>query len=187
MDKKSVVALLAVLAITGCSKLPKPPVVDGRHRQPVNSAGIHIDEPAVQAGTAQTSEQTPANMQPSPAPPRKEVGISSAPRVYRVQFAYGSTKIDVTPETLGALLPYATHALKIEVRGRTDGKHWSKGDEHVALGRAVAARKLLVSKGVDPKKITLNYLSGGDYIGDNTTHDGQAVNRRVDIVMFAGN
>jgi outer membrane protein OmpA-like peptidoglycan-associated protein len=184
----AIVVLIATAA--GCSKVPKPPVVDGRHRQPVN---VGVTRNAVAPAPQHVAEKSASTVGLVPSPARlpsvpvKEVAVAPVPKVYTVNFPYGDTEIEASAETLASLLPYASHASRIEVRGRTDGKRWSKGDERVALGRALAARRLLVSKGINPKKITLNYLSGGDYAADNSTHDGQAVNRRVDIVMTTGN
>jgi outer membrane protein OmpA-like peptidoglycan-associated protein len=49
------------------------------------------------------------------------------------------------------------------------------------LNRAVGARAYLISHGVSASKIRTWYRSAGDFVADNSTEAGKAINRRVEI------
>ena len=82
------------------------------------------------------------------------------------------------------ILERAQDASLIIVNGRTSTNKPSKRDEKLALARAVSARNYLVSHGVSPYKIMLNYVSSGDFISENNTKRGRYINQRVDIKMI---
>ncbi|WP_242468398.1 OmpA family protein [Burkholderia plantarii] len=56
-----------------------------------------------------------------------------------------------------------------------------RGDEALALRRALSARSYLVARGVSPLKIMVNFASAADFVADNSTAEGRRENQRVDI------
>jgi outer membrane protein OmpA-like peptidoglycan-associated protein len=196
----------------------KPPVVNGRHREPVNDQERQ-ERLSFCAELGQQPRQTPVPpredtpatpVAPAVMPPASttsapsstpataadvapvEVVVApqgSAPSpLYRMAVHFGFNRADFNPTTeqVLALRPYLASAERIEVRARTDAEWSSPGDEKVALARALAAKRFLVAQGADPRRIVLNYLSGGGYVADNTTPAGRAENRRVEIEVFGG-
>jgi len=122
---------------------------------------------------------------PRPLPDREH--IEKLARVFRFQFPYGGTALarsDKTASEWAKLIDQAKHAQWILVRGRTDATTHSQGDEHIALHRAINTRNALVTHGIDPARIRIEYLSGGDYLADNTTPEGRQQNRRVEIELW---
>lgn len=100
-----------------------------------------------------------------------------------VSFANSSTTFQPGP-TNAVLLEAAREASMITINGRTSTIRPSKRDERLALARAVSARDYLVSHGVSPLKIMINYVSAGDFVADNGTPEGRYLNQRVDIQMI---
>ena len=100
-----------------------------------------------------------------------------------VPFADNSSSFRPSREQV-ALLHDVLNAKLVMVKGRTSTTIPTAKDEALALARAIAARNWLVSLGVSPLKIYVNYLSAGDHKEDNSTKDGRAANQRVDIEAY---
>ena len=83
------------------------------------------------------------------------------------------------------LLKAAKEGQRIEIRGGSDETAPNARNEIVAKARAMNARKYLVSNGVRADKIRTKYFFSGGFIADNSTLEGQAQNRRVDIEVIA--
>lgn len=99
-----------------------------------------------------------------------------------VSFASGSAAFKPTPAQQERLATSANAAL-VTVRGRTSTLQPSPRDERLALARALAARSYLIAQGISPLKITINFASATDFLGDNTTPEGQLANQRVEVDM----
>ena len=84
---------------------------------------------------------------------------TAATAVVRVQFPNGRTDFQPTDEMGKVLVPAAKSADRINLRGRTDSRVPGPADARIALGRAIAARKYLMDKGVDGSKI-LRFRAG---------------------------
>lgn len=100
-----------------------------------------------------------------------------------VEFADNSSVFRPSPAQV-AVLSDVLNAKLVMIKGRTSTKIPSAKDEALALARAISARNWLVSLGVSPLKIYVNYLSAGDHKEDNSTKDGRAANQRVDIDAY---
>lgn len=163
------VAASCIALLAACSSPPKPPTVDGTSRQPINTSES-AENIALRAQllTAQARAQKPTST------PAKITPAVPASRVVTVFFPYNSAAFRPTSEQRNALLPYVQSAKRIQVRGRTDGPHPSGADEQIALERALAAKRYLVSLGVPSQVISVNYLSAGDFVAENQTKAGRA-------------
>ncbi|MGV7193545.1 OmpA family protein [Xanthomonas axonopodis] len=165
--------------------------MNGKHRQPINATLIQPPPAAYPtaavsnaAPAAQEAAQEPHSTMPATTlPGGDETASHELVRVFRFQFPFGGTTLKVPLETSPELLALAKQARTIHLRGRTDGPKYSAGDERVALNRAIAARSFLVTHGVDPTRVRLDYVSGADYLADNSTAEGRSRNRRVEIEL----
>ena len=175
--------LSCVIFLAACSSPPKAPTVKWSKRAPVNdvrTAELLSQRAEISDAQSQLSDQS-----------RQPVVVAAAQEsateheIVSVNFPYNSSAFRPTEAealTLRSLLGRdVRHGW---VRGRTDGKRPSGADERIALNRALAAKNWLVAQGVSRLKISVNYVSAGDYVADNTSAVGRAQNRRVDIEVL---
>jgi outer membrane protein OmpA-like peptidoglycan-associated protein len=75
-------------------------------------------------------------------------------------------------------------SMKIEILGHTDSTGDAQKNKDLSQRRAEAAKQLLVSQyGADESRITATGAGADQPIADNTTEEGKAMNRRVEIVL----
>jgi outer membrane protein OmpA-like peptidoglycan-associated protein len=79
------------------------------------------------------------------------------------------------------LLKAVGEAKEVLIRSRTDADATDSANAQIALGRALGARAYLIRHGVSSSKIRTWYRSAGDFVADNRTEAGKALNRRVEI------
>lgn len=103
--------------------------------------------------------------------------------VIRVFYDVSRTAFLPPPEIAQALREAARAADTIQVRGRTDSARPNTVNRKIAAQRALNAKCWLISNGISPDKITVWYSSSGLFIADNSTGEGRALNRRVEIDM----
>lgn len=103
--------------------------------------------------------------------------------ILRVEFGFASADFKPTDDVARVLVPAAKAADRINLRGFTDSTVIDEDNKRIALARALAARQYLIGQGVDAKKIRAFYNSAGGFIADNSTPEGRAKNRRVDIEL----
>ncbi len=167
-------------------------VPDTVDKCPDTPAGVAVDEDGCR-------EETPAAPAPHtrPATPPQPTGpvARSAPAgelptrdqpliLTGVTFRTGSAEL--TPESITSLAKVAS-SLKshpdiwLEVRGYTDSTGSPGINRAISQQRATAVRDVLIQMGVPAPRITaVGY--GSDYpIADNSTRDGRAQNRRVEL------
>jgi outer membrane protein OmpA-like peptidoglycan-associated protein len=103
-----------------------------------------------------------------------------------VQFATGTADANATArESLskfsGIVSSYPE--LRFNVEGHTDSTGSAATNQELSLKRAMTVRDYLIGQGVPASKIDVAGLGLSAPIGDNTTIDGRARNRRVEIVV----
>jgi outer membrane protein OmpA-like peptidoglycan-associated protein len=101
--------------------------------------------------------------------------------VIRVFHPFAKTDFEPSELTAKAIRDTARNATTIEVRGMTDSAVVNPIDKMIAIERAEKARIWLVDNGVSPSKIRVRYFSAGQFIADNRTEAGRALNRRVEV------
>jgi outer membrane protein OmpA-like peptidoglycan-associated protein len=104
--------------------------------------------------------------------------------VFILQFGYRESAIDLAEESAMRLVEAVRDAGLVLVRGRTDGVVETAGESRVARERADAVREYLVALGVPTDRIRTTYQPIGDYIADNSTEKGRALNRRAEVEVY---
>lgn len=103
-----------------------------------------------------------------------------------VLFGFGSAEIapDFYPLLgLGVVLLQIQEGVTIEVYGHTDSAGSDSTNLALSQARVDAVQAFWVSQGADPSRITAVGLGETDPVADNTTPEGQQLNRRVEIVI----
>ncbi|WP_051244583.1 OmpA family protein [Azohydromonas australica] len=104
--------------------------------------------------------------------------------VYTYRFPLGSTKLELPPAAAAQLVAAARQAQLVVLRGRTDSARDDVANARAAQRRAEAAQLLLIKGGVPMDRMRLTYQGAGDFVAPNTTPDGRAFNRRVEIELY---
>ena len=162
---------------------------DGR-RVPAGAAGpTGTAGPAGTAGTAGMA--SPASWPsgstglPLTVPSRGDAGSRRTPRgnLVRVFFASGGRAIVRPDDGLALLEEEAGRADEIHVAGYADGVGSEAANTSVARARAEAIQSLLVKRGIAPERIFVSWQGTGNYLADNGTEEGRAMNRRVEVLF----
>jgi outer membrane protein OmpA-like peptidoglycan-associated protein len=103
-----------------------------------------------------------------------------------VLFATGKYELlpiarDKLDEVAKALVDQGYKSILVE--GHTDSKGKASDNDTLSLKRAESVRTYLVSRGIPSEKIRASGLGSSRSIADNSTPDGRANNRRVEIVV----
>jgi len=160
----------------------KDGVTDNLDRCPNTAPGTKVD--AVGCPVLQQAVQA------APRPLFQFVKGKAQPLVLKgVTFRTGRT--DLTPssdrvldEVAASLL--ANPTVKIEIGGHTDSTGPRGLNLRLSLGRALAVRAYLVSKGVSPDRLVAKGYGPDRPIATNKTADGRAQNRRVELNLISG-
>jgi flagellar motor protein MotB len=112
----------------------------------------------------------------------KIAGIEAV--IFRVPFKFDSATFELNEEAGNALVAAAKTAGRVRLKGRTDGVGALNSNLRIAMARANSAREFLVKHGVPAKNIQVSAQATGDYVAPNTTPEGRAKNRRVEVVVI---
>lgn len=101
-----------------------------------------------------------------------------------IHFEYNSAKL--TKDSFPVLDQHAakmqeTPDMQVEVAGHTDYNNTYAYNQRLSEARAKAVMDYLVSKGISPDRIYAMGFGETQPIADNTTEEGQALNRRVEF------
>jgi hypothetical protein len=108
--------------------------------------------------------------------------MGGLPRVV-MKFDDNSFDARVDDRLLGVMGGAARSANRIYLHGHTDAFVASETGTELAIRRAVEVRRLLISLNVDPERIRLFYRGAGNFVANNSTAEGKAMNRRVEIEL----
>jgi outer membrane protein OmpA-like peptidoglycan-associated protein len=108
--------------------------------------------------------------------------MGASPRVV-LRFSDNSFEAQVDEDLLELLGSAARAANRIYLHGHTDAYVASETGTALAIRRAVEVRRLLVSLNVEPERIRLFYRGAGNFVANNSTLEGKALNRRVEIEL----
>lgn len=107
--------------------------------------------------------------------------VTAAAAIVRINFPTSGTTFKPNNEIARILIASGKSAEWVNIHGRTDSKIAGDLDAKIALARALAARTFLVDNGVSPDKIRVFSRADGEFVAPNSTKEGRALNRRVDI------
>ncbi|MFT7773060.1 OmpA family protein [Roseateles sp.] len=192
--------LAPLMLLASCSSPPKPPTVDESRRRPANSAlavelqackgdlqntqqlaveSERIAQSATETLTHLAARQRLLSELQQPAGPPAAGNI-----VLHVRFEFGSTRVDIEPQTAKALIAEAMGSPLVWLRGRTDGSSDAPAESRIARERAAAVRDYLVGAGIDAGRIRTTYQPVGDHVANNWDAGGRALNRRVEVEIY---
>ena len=138
---------------------------------------------------AATAARSDLLAQLNSALPTRESDRGLVSEIGGVHFATGTADIDASArESLarfsGVVASYP--GLRFQVEGHTDSTGSVATNNELSLRRALAARDYLIGQGVAASSIDVAGLGLSKPIADNSTSDGRARNRRVEIVLSGG-
>jgi outer membrane protein OmpA-like peptidoglycan-associated protein len=150
---------------------------------------IHVEEKKSQAeasDVSMTAEKEQAAAQNPEYKEQAEQTFSYANYRPIIYFDYRTSNI--APEAYEELDRLATIAAlspdyEIVIRGYTDNVGSAKFNKRLSKTRTQIVRNYLVGKGIDPEKIKTIGMGEKDPLLPNTTPEGRAVNRRVEIEL----
>jgi len=121
------------------------------------------------------------------APPLAAANASaSAPErgLVRVFFATASRAIVAPEDGLALLLREATNADEIRVTGFTDATGSRAANDVLAQARADAVVQILLRRGIPASRIFSSAIGADEYLADNASERGRALNRRVEVLLL---
>lgn len=126
----------------------------------------------------------PTKQPASSLPQMREIPASEKaqpPEVIRIAFKDNSQTFEPSDEESLRVVSMANRAKLVAICGYTDSPRSTATAIALARGRAAAAQKFLISKGIDRAKITVDFEAAGKFVADNRTKAGRDANRRVEI------
>ena len=121
--------------------------------------------------------------------PTRETSRGLVSEIGGVQFATGTANLStVARESLarfsGIVASYPN--LRFNVEGHTDSVGTVANNNLLSLRRATSVRDYLIAQGVSGSNIEIQGFGPSMPVADNSTADGRARNRRVEIVLSGG-
>ncbi|HEY0611380.1 MAG TPA: OmpA family protein, partial [Chitinophaga sp.] len=116
----------------------------------------------------------------------QEITHEVSSKSYEIQFETGSSVIKpASYSTLDDILKSAVVAegLKLGVYGHTDNVGNDEANLKLSNERAAAVKSYLVGKGLSTERLESKGYGASKPVADNTTTEGRARNRRVQIVL----
>jgi outer membrane protein OmpA-like peptidoglycan-associated protein len=118
--------------------------------------------------------------------PTRESSRGIVAEIAGVQFATGAASLNA--EAKVALARFAGivgiyPSLQFRIEGHTDSTGSEATNRALSLGRANSVRDYLVQQGVETARISVVGLGPDQPVADNSTSQGRARNRRVEIVL----
>jgi len=129
-------------------------------------------------------------VQAAPRPLFQIVEGKAQPLILKgVNFRTGRS--DLTPSSFMVLDEVAASlvanpTVRIEIGGHTDATGTRATNLRLSLGRAMAVRAYLVSKGVSPDRLVARGYGPDRPVADNRSVEGRAQNRRVELNLLEG-
>ncbi len=121
--------------------------------------------------------------------PTRESSRGLVSEIGGLQFATGTAEIN--PSARESLARFAGivasyPSLRFKVEGHTDIVGSLAANNELSVRRAITVRDYLIGQGVAASAVDVEGFGPSMPIGDNTTADGRARNRRVEIVVSGG-
>jgi len=122
--------------------------------------------------------------EPKPAPPGPAVSREGAIVLDNVLFGFNAT--DIRPDAAKILDRLADHlknnpGQRVTLEGHTDSVGTDGYNQALSEKRAAAVRDYVVKRGISASRISTQGFGKTKPIADNSTDDGRAKNRRVEV------
>lgn len=192
--------LVLTAALAACASAPPPAMVDESRKRPANdprelerlrctaeltNTQIELKQ-ALRSAERNEASATEARLDAMRAEAAaRTLARPASTQVYTVLFGFNATAFTLSERDAAQLLLAARSAEWIALRGRTDGVSDTPGEARVARARAEAMQTFLVRGGIDPSRIGLSYQPSGDTVASNADEAGRALNRRVEVELYA--
>jgi len=129
-----------------------------------------------------------AEHQGCPAPPKVEVKPRKPDITEVIHFAYDKAVIkhrshDILRE-VAQVLKDNPQIRKVVIEGHTDSEGTEAYNKSLSLKRAKAVKRFLVKRGVKASRLDYKGYGFSKPIGDNSTEEGRAKNRRVEFTII---
>ncbi len=117
-------------------------------------------------------------------------GLQAIKVTFPAGILFATGKSDLNPTSVSELSDLATSLAQnpdtnITINGHTDNTGSRAVNERLSLDRAKSVENFLVGHGLPVARFTINGLAYDAPIADNTTVEGRAQNRRVEIFLTA--
>lgn len=210
--KKSRWGFWAILAAAALALIAIVALVIGGVRSARRSADVEspsVEERATRDVPPPRTESPRTRMQRRPVPraeepiapvpppiegPTSETTITGAEmsagvtRSMNLRFQSGTTQLegDDAPETLRSIVDQLKQnpEMRVRLEGHADPIGKADENEKLALRRANAVKKMLVDQGIDERRIDVGSAGERKPSADNTTPEGRASNRRVEVTLL---
>jgi OmpA-OmpF porin, OOP family len=178
-------AAAMLLSLVACnSKTPAPPESSAPASAASESAA---PEPVASNTLASPGDPGLPSGHPSSCPdtpPGTRVGPLGCPCELTVQLQFKSDTADLMPEDQRRLDQAAENLTRLHwisgtIEGYTDATHDHEYNQKLSERRATTVRDYLLSKGVGDNRMKVVGYGESNPIGDNSTKEGRALNRRV--------
>jgi outer membrane protein OmpA-like peptidoglycan-associated protein len=169
--KKEITALKMVIASAAAENAAAGPALAA---QPQPAAQVPVLGGQSSSSTPSTGPILQAN-NPTPA-----TGATRGD-VIRVYFKDNSHYFAPKGAEKAQILDLVKKGTPIAVTGYTDSTTPTPTSEALAKSRADAAKRYLIRRGIDSKKISIDFVPAGKFISENESEAGKAANRRVEI------
>lgn len=201
MRKTVIASCVAMALLASCASAPKPPVPDESNKRPANdprdlsvmecraqlaSVRLEVQDALALAenATARLAADRTASARAQPVALPAPSKVRAPSRIFVVFYKFGATTFEMDEGERARLLEAARDAEYVQVRGRTDGDVETPGESRVARLRAESMQMFLIANGVAPDKVVANWQPIGDHWVPNTSAEGRAMNRRVEIETY---
>ena len=150
-------------------------VVDPQDRCPNTPAGSRVD----QFGCLLLFEERAPAAPGAPAAPARPTLILSGVTFQTGRSVLTTQSYAVLDQVAGSLI--ANPEIRIEIAGYTDNTGSLALNRRLSGNRAIAVRFYLARKGVSPSRMTARGYGPANPVAANTTPEGRAQNRRVEL------
>ena len=187
--------LVVSILVSGCASTGKLPTATGNQTR-INSAeetqalmeqsgfvlvGPKAESPAVK----EYFMRDPIRLSRIPSPENfKRIGAALLNKTVTISFPYSSTEFKPTGAQRFHMRQLSAIANRVEINGRTSNEVSTPEAIQVATERANAAKRYLLGHKMPGTSISINVMGSGDFVADNHTRAGRALNQRVEIEFF---
>jgi len=106
---------------------------------------------------------------------------------YKFNFDFATTRFTddgaATVDKLASAMTASPDA-RIRLVGHTDAVGDDEYNQKLAINRAAMVKQKLVDRGIDPTRIEISGPGAASPVADNSTYEGRAANRRVDVELM---